>query len=426
MLTERAVRVNLHDTETEARVLSAIINSEQALLETIGVLQEEDFQHTVNKNLFLAATSLYERGIRPTYIELAKELRHSGIITLEQLKQISGSFVADGNLAYWLKRLKDLSKLRKLAAAMRVVADKLRAQEVDAEAVLLEAEEAIYKLNAEDTSDAVDTPDELATAGAAEVERRYANKGKLDGLHTGFTELDRITNGYKPGDLVLIGGRTGHGKTALALNIARRIAVVDKQPLLYINTEMSKQQILLRWGAILSGVEHDRIRSGFMAEDELIKVQQSYAQLHDSEFYSYYCPNLSPGKLLSVSRKFHIQKKVKCIIVDYVGRMDKLHPDLKEWQVLEQIVKNMKLLAQTLGIVVIGLVQLNEDERLQGARRMENEADVFMKFKPMEADELLENQGRNYWIYVQKNRDGESGVMVPVLFNKRNQVISGG
>jgi replicative DNA helicase len=123
-------------------------------------------------------------------------------------------------------------------------------------------------------------------------------------------------------------------------------------------------------------------------------------------------------------RKYYVQKGIKFVVVDYVGRMNKLDKELKEWQVLENICKTLKTLAQELKISIMVLAQLNDDQKLQAAKRMENESDIFIKLLPMTPEDLTEAKTKgykkdpNYWVLLSKNREGQGEVKIPVLFRK--------
>lgn len=155
------------------------------------------------------------------------------------------------------------------------------------------AEEELTNLTALEIDDHVDSPEEMARMGYEEVERRFLRYREikrntrgypLDGLPTGFYNLDKITLGYKPGDLIILGAQTGHGKTSFALHTADAVAVKGDHNVLYLNTEMSRQQIALRWGSILSGIEHERVRSGEINESELSQILRGYNDLMQSGF----------------------------------------------------------------------------------------------------------------------------------------------
>lgn len=434
----------LSDLESERRVLSSMLHSEEACIEAYDALKIQDFYYPKHQVLFELICSLYEQDIRPTYVELLKEAHKLNLFRdprdIEELKYIVEHFIDEENVRYWIKRVKDKSRLRKFEAFLRRNYQRLMDREVDdVEQLLMEAEEELTNITALEVDDKVDTPYDLAKLGYQEVERRFVRYKEiqekhrgvipLDGLTTGFDTLNHITLGYKPGDLIIVGAQTGHGKTAFALHTALAVAVRQRHNILYLNTEMSRIQIALRWGSILSNIEQDLIRRGELTESQLSRVLQGYSLLRESGFYSYPCPNLTPEKTISITRKFKVQHDIKLMILDYVGRMDKITNNLAEWQVLEQIVKAQKMLAQNLNIAVMCLVQLNEDGTLQGARRMKNECDLMLKLLPISREEMEENEElrkykrANYYLYIDKNRDGIGGVYIPIYFDKAKQTI---
>jgi replicative DNA helicase len=334
----------LYDLESERRVLSSMLHSEEACVEAYHLLTAADFYSPRHATIFELTCSLFEREIRPTYVELLKEGHSLGILTnprdIEEIKFIAEHYIDDENIRYWVKRVKDKSKLRKFESFLRRSMQVLtEGKDLEAEDILMSAEEELTNLTALDVDDSIDTPADVASLGYEEVERRFLQfkeirekyKGVLPlyGLPTGFDDLNHITLGYKPGDLIILGAQTGHGKTAFALHTARAVAVDHHSTVLYLNTEMSREQIALRWGSILSGIEHDKIRSGDINENELSIILQGYSRLRESGFYSYPCPNLTPEKAISIARKFKAQKKIDMMIVDYIGRMDKIDPRLQ-------------------------------------------------------------------------------------------------
>ncbi len=435
----------LMDMESERRVISSMLHSEDACIEAYHSLQTADFYAPKHATIFDLLCSLFEREVRPTYVEVLKEAHSLGMLTnprdIEEIKYIAEHYIDDENIKYWIKRVKDKAKIRKFVDFLRTNYQILNEKtEQDVEQLLMKAEDHLTNLTALEMDDKIDTPEDMANLGYDEVERRFLryqeiqvkHKGviPLDGLPTGFDNLDHITLGYKAGDLIILGAQTGHGKTAFALHTAKAIAVNYAKNILYLNTEMSREQIALRWASILSEIEHDRIRMGDLSQNELSMILNGYSKLRSSGFYSYPCPNLTPEKTISIARKFRAQKNIDLMIIDYVGRMEKQDPKLQEWQILEQIIKTQKLLAQNLKIAVMVLVQLNPDGSLQGAKRMKNECDLMLKLSPFSREELEENEELNkyarkpnYYLYIEKNRDGRSGVRIPINFDLQKQTM---
>lgn len=432
----------MFDLESEKRVISSMLHSEEACIEAHNSLKSVDFYSPKHATIYELTCALFEREIRPTYVEILKEGHALGLLKntrdIEELKHIVEHYIDDENIKYWIKRVRDKARVRKFVEFIKNSIELLQSEaDQDVEQLLMEAEEKLTNLTALEIDDHIDTPEDMANLGYDEVERRFlrfkeiqeVHKGviPLDGLTTGFDSLNRITLGYKSGDLIILGAQTGHGKTAFALHTAKAVAVDQGCNLLYLNTEMSRQQIALRWGSILSAVEHDRIRIGDINENELSIILNGYSRLRSSGFYSYPCPNLTPEKTISIARKFRTQKKIDLMIIDYIGRMEKHDPRLQEWQILEQIVKTQKMLAQNLQIAVMCLVQLNPDGTLQGAKRMKNECDLMLKLSPIPREDLVEDEelqkyhNPNYYIYIEKNRDGRSGVRIPIQFDLQRQ-----
>jgi replicative DNA helicase len=419
--------MQLYDRDSEKKVLSLIVNSPA---EIISQISDKDFTDYLHKAIYSVAKKLYENNVEITYAELAKEVSKTGETELDRLQMIMNDLVDVKNAKYWIDKVKNKTKIREFVKVMQEAREYIK-KDIKADEIIAKVEESIYKLTLDDQVDEIITPQELAMYTTEQVDYNYNNRGKLDGLSTGIAKLDNVLWGLKPGDLMLLGAKTGHGKTAFALNLARRIAIVDKQPLLYLNTEMSKKQIATRFAAMLSGIDSHKIKSGYMSEEEFVKVQQSMDKLYNSELYFYNCPNLTIDKLISITRKFHTQKNIKAIILDYVGRMEKFSDNMKEWQMLEYITKQLKIIAQNLNLAAISLVQINEDDTLQAAKRMENECDIFIKIYPLENKQIEKLKEKrqfiedpDYVIFVKKCRDGESNVLVPVKFNKSIQVVA--
>jgi len=439
---KESVDSKLFDAEAEKRVLSAMMNSEECCIEALNDLINEHFYLPKHQFIFDMICSLYKNGVHASYFELIKEARrHSvfqGTNDFEELKEIAEFFIGEGNIDYWIKVLKDLYRLRNFQRFLQKNLHKVQKTN-DAQQLLMDAEDELTNLVSLEMDETGDTPEELATYGLEEIERRRKRyleakaKGvvNLDGLDTGYQMLNNCCLGYKGGDLVILGARTGHGKTAWSMNLAATVAVLAKQPepILYLNTEMSKQQIALRWASLLSTVEQQRIRHGNISEKEFLNISHGYNQLYNSKFYSVAVPKLTPEKCISIARKYKVQKDIKLLVVDYVGRMEKLSDNIQEFQMLEMIMRSLKTLAQTLEIAVVALVQLNNDGSLQGAKRMKNEADLMLKLEPISFEEANENSElqdlvANYWIRIDKNRDGPGGIDIPILFDKNTMIMS--
>lgn len=445
------------DIDSEYRVISSMLHSESSCIEAIMCITNDDFSDPMAKQVFEIASSLYSRGIKPAYFEIMKEGSSLGLFKgredHEHLKYIVEQYINDENISYWTDKVIRASKGRKAQRLLAGYVEKLNGNRRD-----LNIKEFIGQVGGDFLALAMDTEAEKIESGrdlanigvdlvSENVERwrkiqedsRVFGFIALEGVTTGLDRLDKLTLGYKPGDLIILGAQTGHGKTAYALNTIRSVCMNASHKALYINTEMSQKQIAYRWGAILAGIELQKIRTGSLSNEELSQVIEAYGRLSESGFYSSYMPNLTPNKLQILAQKAKIQCDIKLLILDYIGRMEKRDLKFQEWQILEDIVKACKVMAQNLDIASMVLVQLNEDGSLQGAKRMKNECDLMLKLVPLAGDGEEETRKSqqdkfekkygyvyekfNYRLWLDKSRDSEAGLSIPLVFDQSRQQI---
>ncbi len=434
--------MNLSDHEAESRVLSASMHSEEACIYVISSLTPQDFEEPLHQTVFDIIYSIYSRGFKPTLVEVIKEShilgKLQGIEHLERIRHISQSFIDDSNIKYWVERVRDKSQLRQLNKIVRKAHNTLAAtgEHPSSQELLIDIYGQLTNLAMTTDMESGDDFADMLKQELTALEQRIVEFQRLQqedegyiplrGLSTGIAKLDSITLGMKAGDLILLGAQTGHGKSAFALNIAKTVAFDRGQSLLYINTEMRKDAITTRIMGIASGVECRKIQLGDMTGEEYSRMLVSLGKIQEKKFIHEFQPNLTPAKCSLLARKYKVQNNIRLMIVDYIGRMDKLDPKLKEWQVLEQIVKSQKIIAQELDVAVIVLAQLNEDGSLQGAKRIKNECDLLLKLMPIMQDQkeyFKHYEDANYQLYVDKNRDGEAGNSIPLCFKKETQQI---
>lgn len=434
------------DTESEQRVLSGMLHSDTACVESLNTLSADDFSVPTHATLYTLSRSIYQKGAKPTYAELVREMMDIGELnrdTIQEVAWINEQYITDQNIKYWIDRVRKASKGRKFQRLMLQYQEQINSNNPDVDGIINRLSMDALTLLMDTDEGGIESGQDIANLGIEMVQANvdkwramqddlaFTGQVPLEGVPTGIPSLDILTLGYKPGDLIILGAETGHGKTAFAINTANAVCVESQNRLLYINTEMSPKQIAYRWGSILSQIPLHQIRVGSLRDGEKYQVETGYKLLAKSGFYTAYTPNLTPNIMTILGRKAKLQTNMDMIILDYVGRMDKADPRLQEWQVLEQIIKTQKLLAQTLDVASMVLVQLNEDGSLQGAKRMKNECDLMLKLLPTDedtADEMRRIYKKdfepfNYRLYIDKARDGQAGLAIPLVFDKDRQII---
>lgn len=435
------------DQESEHRVISGMLHSEAACITSLNELVDNDFSDPFARSVFQLTYYLYRQAIRPTPAEIFKEGLKYGLLEgrkdLDRLQEIVESFIDDENIGYWIGKVQEASKGRRAQKLLVKFSEAMEEERKDINSLVTEMGSEFFNLSLESRASNIDTGKDIAEFACDLIDRkvlkyretaeacRMLGTVPLDGTPTGLPDLDRLTLGYKPGDLIIMAAQTGHGKTAFALNTANAVCVQrNSDTMLYTNTEMSREQIAFRWGSILSGVPHHLIRSGALTNEQANQVKEAYrTQLAESGFLVAHEPNLTPKRLEIVTKKMVLQHKIKLMILDYVGRLDTSGSE-KEWLALYQIIKSQKIMAQNLNIACMCLVQLNPDGTLQGAKRMKNEADMMMKFVLVDNDDEIAKIEKyrkrkfeqfNAYIELEKSRDSASGIKIPIVFDKERQ-----
>ena len=337
--------------------------------------------------------------------------------------------VDPSNYQYWIDDVKKQSKIKELKKTLHIVADMIR-DDKDPDNIIAYMEENITaKLPSGDSR--IIPPKKQAEINVQRMKERLANPKEITGISTGFDRLDRIISGINPGDLIVIAAQTGRGKSALALNIARHVGIKNKLTTVYLNTEMSEEQVSDRLCAMLTGIDYYNIRVGALDATQQDKVLSAYEKIGEGRLYitdAFYDLDLS--KTMSIARKFKVQQDLKLLILDYIGRLDigwdKRYPN--EYQALEQAAKKMKGLAQQLKIGVIMLAQLNEEEELAGSKRIENECDIYLRLLEVknndkEVYDYPQGFEPDHWLHVRKNRSGVSNIKIGLNFVKNKMIL---
>jgi replicative DNA helicase len=270
---------------------------------------------------------------------------------------------------------------------------------------------------------------EVANTVLEFIDQRRKAERLITGLSTGFLDLDRLTAGFQPGDLVVVAARPGMGKSSFMLSIAWHLALNENMPLAIFSLEMSKEQLMLRLFSMLSGVPLQNLRQGYVRDDDWEKVVDAALKISSKDIYIDDNPNLTTTELRIKSRKLKQEKGIGIIFVDYLQLLGVPYRRSSRQEEVAEISKSLKALAKELNIPVVALAQLSRqvehrsDKRpqladLRESGQIEQDADLiifihrpeyYKKYPPPEEEGLAE-------IIVAKQRQGPTGI-VKLAFN---------
>jgi replicative DNA helicase len=424
---QSSVKVPPHSLEAEAAVLGGILLDNTALDRVAESVVAEDFYRDAHRKIFRAASELSQRSEPIDLLTLTEALKTRG-----ELAEVGGAaYVAEladralsaANIQYHARIIREKAILRGLiATAAEIVSRGYEARE-EVPRFVDEAEQAIYQIAEKKTRGAFTRVGDMITETFRHIELLYERKEMVTGVATGFTDLDRMTAGLQPSDLIIVAGRPSMGKTSFCLNIAEHVAIETGTGVAVFSLEMSKEQLVLRMLCSQARVDLSKVRTGFLAQKDFPRLAEAAGRIHDAPIYVDDTPALSALELRAKARRLKRDKEAKLglIIVDYLQLMRGAggRDDSRE-QEISQISGSLKALAKELRLPVIALSQLNRqvegrnppkprmaDLRESGA--IEQDADVIAFIY---RDEVYNPQSRDQGvaeIIVAKQRNGPVG-----------------
>lgn len=426
----------MHDYESEANVLSGMMNNEKSLYEGLTLLTEDHFHDTDFVNVFTTIIHQSEQ-FKPTFATVYKEMRHD--MDAKKITELKHRGVTETNFSYWLKKVNDLYIKRSYFAAAKAIQEICYSDKPITEIQDL-VENQILRVNVRDGADQIITPEEAGKSALETFEKRLNSKEKIHGIKLsseisvngvirkdGFPGIDKALMGLKGGDLVMICAETGEGKTTLAQNLVRHASILQNNRTYYQNTEMDPEEMVYRFAAQLSNKDFGKIYSGDMDEFEAESVRNAINTFRKSNVFTSELPLLTPERSRGLARQFKMKYgKLDLLVIDYVGRMELENSKGKqEWQVLKEIAKQSKRLAQELDACVILIGQLNEEGKIQGAKAMANEADAVFFLEPLDEEEKKEAPySASHKLKPFKVRRGSKGERIWLSFNKPKMYIT--
>ncbi len=424
----RPERVPPHNLEAEESVLGAMMLSAEAIADVVEVVRPEDFYKSANGIIFDTLRIIYGRGDPVDAIIAVEELRRRGVLEdvgghlyIHELVEQVPTPAAAGNYARIVAQHALLRRL--IQAAADIMAMGYSAPE-DPERAADEAEQRIFEVAHHDEREQVASLRELVDQAMTDLEHIQNRESAFAGLPTGFRDLDELLSGLQPGNLVIVAARPGVGKSSLATNVARNVAVESGAPVAMFSLEMSRWEIGMRLLCGEAAVPWDRIRGRRVGADDWSRIVQAAEVLHDAPLSIVDSGNVTIVDIRAKARRLSARRQgLGLIIVDYLQLMSHHRRVDNRQQEVAEISRSLKLLAKELNIPVIAVSQLNRDpERRQDKRpqlsdlresgSLEQDADVVVFIHRDDSDAGKKGLAD---LIVAKHRNGPTDT-VPLTF----------
>jgi len=379
--------------EAEQSVLGGILIENEAINKVMEILVSDDFYRDAHRRIYGALIDLAERDEPADLITTTNELRKKDHLDIvggaSYLASLIDSVPTAANIEYYARIVKEKAVLRKLIETSTEIITQSYQDRGDVESFLDEAEKAIFEISERRVRPSFYSIREVVKSSLDTISKLYEKKELITGVPSGFKELDKMTAGFQPSDLIIVAGRPSMGKTAFCLNIAQYAAVERKAPIAIFSLEMSKEQLVIRMLCSQSQVEGNRLRTGFLHESDWTKLTLAAGTLYEAPIFIDDSAALSVLELRAKARRLKADYRLGMVIIDYLQLMKGRARSESRQQEISEISRSLKALAKELNIPIIAVSQLSRktEERhgnrpqlsdLRESGAIEQDADVIL------------------------------------------------
>lgn len=437
-----AERVMPHNLDAEKAVLGSMFLSKYALEKAVELLNKDLFYSTANGKIFQVFSELLEKNKPIDSTTLAAELDHKGWLKevgdLEYLADVLNAVPSAANIDEYIKIVEEKAILRRLIEkATNIVTDGYSSTE-DIATILEKAEKEILSVVKTRRGTEFRNIQDVLVKAQADLEKLAQSKGEITGLATGFYDLDKVTTGLHPNELIIIAARPAMGKTAFAVNLATNIAQSSNKAVAIFNMEMSAEQLAMRMLSSVGQVEGAKLKTGKLEHNDWKKIQEASSRLSGTKIFIDDTAGMTIGEIRAKCRRLASSNDgLGIVIIDYLQLISGSAKYAgNRQQEVSEISRSLKTLAMELEIPVIALAQLSrsvesrDDKRpilsdLRESGSIEQDADIvaFLFREDYYTKEISidENTSKSEFI-IAKHRNGPT-TTVDLIFRRNTSTF---
>jgi replicative DNA helicase len=423
-------RIPPQATDLEEVVLGALMLEKDAVNEVIDILSPEAFYLDKHQKIFAAIKALFGKSEPIDILTVTNELKQRGDLEMVggayYISKLTNRVVSAANIEYHARIIMQKHIQRQLILLSSEMIHDAFEDTSDVFDLLDKAESNLFHISENNLRRSYDSMQDLVSKAIKEIQSAKNADDKLRGVPSGYTELDRITQGWQKSDLIILAARPSMGKTAFALNLARNAAVNFNRPIAFFSLEMSSVQLVTRLISTETSLTADKLRSGDLAEYEWQQLNTKVTPLTDAPIFIDDTPQLSVFELRAKCRRLKQQHDIQMVFIDYLQLMTaKGEKGLNREQEISTISRSLKSLAKELEIPVLALSQLSRSvEQRPGSKKpilsdlresgaIEQDADMVMFiYRPEYYKDGVdaEDKPKGYTIIdIAKHRNGKLG-----------------
>jgi len=423
---EEFERTPPHDLAAEQCVLGGMLMSKDAISDVLEVIRPSDHYRPAHQIVHEVILDLYGRGEPADAVTVANELTKRGEIArmggAPYLHTLIASVPTAANAGYYARIVRERAILRRLVEAGTRIVQLGYSGDGEADEIVDRAEAEVYGVTDRRVSEDYLSLSEIMPGALDEIEAIGSRGGVLTGVPTGFADLDALTNGLHPGQMVVIAARPALGKSTLALDLARAASVKAGLTSVIFSLEMSRNEITMRLLSAEARVPLHSMRTGQMSEDDWTRLARRMSEVVDAPMFIDDSPNMSMMEIRAKCRRLKQRHDLRLVIVDYLQLMSSPKRVENRQQEVSDLSRSLKLLAKELDLPVVAVAQLNRGPEQRSDKRplladlresgsIEQDSDVVILLHREDAYEPESPRAGEADFIVAKHRNGPTATV---------------
>jgi replicative DNA helicase len=423
---EEFERMPPHDVAAEQCVLGGMLLSKDAISDVIEVIRPTDHYRPAHQLVHEAILDLYARGEPADPITVSNELTRRGELSriggAPYLHTLMAAVPTAANAGYYARIVRERAILRRLVEAGTRIVQFGYAGDADADDLVDRAQAEVYAVTDKRIAEDYHPLSEIMPAALEEIEAIGAHGGGISGVPTGFADLDSLTNGLHPGQMIVVAARPAVGKSALALDFARSATIRHGLPTVVFSLEMGRNEITMRLLSAEARVPMHIMRTGQMSDDDWGRLAKRMSEVADAPLFIDDSPNMSLMEIRAKCRRLKQRHDLKLVIIDYLQLMSSPKRTESRQQEVSEMSRSLKLLAKELQVPVVALSQLNrgpeqrQDKKpmlsdLRESGSIEQDADVVILLHREDAYERESPRAGEADLIIAKHRNGPTATV---------------
>ena len=427
-------RLTPQTLEGEQSTIGAMLMDRDAIARVVEILNADDFYREIHRKIFNALLTLFDRGEPVDIVTAVEELRRRNHLDdvggAAYLQALIEACPSSANVDSYAKAVGEKSTLRQIIRATEEIAGWTYGEVDDVNELVDKSEKRLFEIGSRRMKEGFSPIKPILMHAYDQIERQFQRKGEATGISTGFYDLDEITSGLQPTDLLIIAARPSMGKTALVMNIAHHIALHDRLPVAIFSLEMSKEQLVQRLICSEAMINSRDLRRGYLQDSDWHRVTNAVNNLYQAPIFIDDTPGASTFEMRAKARRLMAEHgNLGLIVVDYLQLAHFAGKNENRVQEISEIARSFKSMARELKVPLIALSQLSraveqrEDKRpilsdLRESGSIEAEADlVGFIYRPSYYKQKMYKKGEQP---VSAEPDPDEGIAEIIIGKQRN------